>query len=90
MKKIAFVLALLPSVAFAQSPDPAFLGKVIDAMQAQRNSVADQLAVSEAKANLAQERLQAAQKQITDLQAQVTKLQAQPATPPASPKAENQ
>lgn len=67
MKKLALIVAMLPSLAWAQPADPAFMQKAITALQAQRNFALDQQASSEAKAQMALE-------EIARLQAQVAKL----------------
>lgn len=68
MKKLALILALLPSVAFAQQPDPAFLQRAAAALQAQRNAALDQAAAQQARADGLADDLAKAQARIKELE----------------------
>lgn len=69
MKRLALLLALLASPAFAQQqPDPALLQKVIGSMQAQRNQAQDTAAVAEARAAMLSDELAKAQARIKELE----------------------
>lgn len=46
---IAVTAALISSSALAEQPDPAFLQRAVQALQAQRNAALDAQAVAEAK-----------------------------------------
>lgn len=69
MKRLAIVLALISTPAFAQQqPDPAFMQRALAALQNQRNTAMDSAAAAEAKAAGLADDLAKANARITDLE----------------------
>ena len=79
MKKLAVLLIVLPAMAFAETTtpqrDPAFMAKIIDTLQAQRNAANDAAALQESRGNMMQDQITQLQKQVTDLQTQLAQAQ---------------
>lgn len=68
------ILALVPSIAFAQpqQPDPEFLQRTVQALQQQRNTALDGSAAAVAQVLMMQDAIAKMKAQIADLEKKLT------------------